>query len=129
MTRRKTKDDREQISYYPRKDVREKLMNPSLYGYASRNDFIDQAVLEHIKNLDAATKEKPLVLLKRMAGEAAVNEGVRVYQHIKASYQQTKNPADLEVGLTLLRAYSRMSDPPIDTDKETEIWRGLIDGE
>lgn len=126
---RKTKDDRIQISYYPDKKVREKLMNPSLYGYASRNDLIDQAVLDLINNIEASTKEKPLNLLMRMAGEAAIRENVRLYQHVKASYQQAKMQEDLDLGLALLRAYSRMSDPPIDTEKEADIWRGLINGE
>ncbi len=112
MTRpRKTKDDRIQISYYPRADVRELSANFAQYGFASRNDMIDAGVELIVKTLGEAQREINLKFLRSVAEEAARKEGVRLYNFLKASFQETKNETDRDLGIALLRAYSRMKDP------------------
>lgn len=124
---RKKVPEKEQISYYPAKKVREILMEPGSLGYSSRNELIDQAVLEHVANLKATSKDRALYLLRRVSKDQVDKEIVRVYHHIKASFQETRDEFDKNVGLVFLRAFSRMSEPPIDVNKELEIWGTLIE--
>ncbi|HIA51295.1 MAG TPA: hypothetical protein EYN91_04300 [Candidatus Melainabacteria bacterium] len=126
---RKTKDERYQVSYYPRVEIREIIANYAQYGFASRNEMIDSGVQLLAKTLGEPQREVNLKFLRSVAEEAARKEGVRLYNYLKASFQETRNEADRDLGIALLRAYSRMKDPPIDTAVEAALWRDLIDGD
>lgn len=89
--------------------------------------MIDIAVQELVKNLQVGTKEKPMQMLERMAKDAARVEIARLYQHVKAAFQDHRFPEDQSLGTALLRAYSKMSDPPVDVDKEVELWQQMLE--